>query len=41
MFYILCLINFKIAAFWATNPNNTYIHNSVAGVSHFGFWLEN
>lgn len=26
------------AAFWATNPNNTYIHNAVAGSTHFGFW---
>jgi hypothetical protein len=26
------------AAFWATNPNNTYIHNAVAGSSHFGWW---
>jgi hypothetical protein len=26
------------AAFWATNPNNTYIHNAVAGCSHFGWW---
>ena len=26
------------AAFWATNPNNTYIGNTAAGCSHFGFW---
>ncbi len=26
------------AAFWATNPNNTYLHNAVAGSTHFGFW---
>lgn len=26
------------AAFWATNPNNTYLHNAVAGGTHFGFW---
>ncbi len=26
------------AAFWATNPNNTYEHNYVAGSTHFGFW---
>lgn len=26
------------AAFWATNPNNTYIHNAVAGSTHFGWW---
>ncbi|CAF0756351.1 unnamed protein product [Brachionus calyciflorus] len=26
------------AAFWVTNPNNTYLHNSVAGSSHFGYW---
>ena len=26
------------AAFWATNPNNTYVGNTVAGCSHFGFW---
>ncbi len=27
------------AAFWATNPNNFYLHNAVAGTSHFGFWF--
>ena len=26
------------AAFWVTNPNNTYIGNAVAGGTHFGFW---
>ncbi len=26
------------AAFWATNPNNTYEHNAVAGSTHFGWW---
>lgn len=26
------------AAFWATNPNNTYLHNAVAGSTHFGWW---
>ncbi|XP_069115426.1 fibrocystin-L-like [Argopecten irradians] len=26
------------AAFWATNPNNTYEHNAVAGGTHFGWW---
>ena len=26
------------AAFWVTNPNNTYLHNSVAGGTHFGWW---
>jgi hypothetical protein len=26
------------AAFWATNPNNTYEHNVVAGSTHFGWW---
>lgn len=26
------------AAFWATNPNNTYVHNSIAGCTHFGWW---
>ena len=26
------------AAFWATNPNNHYSHNAVAGGTHFGFW---
>ncbi|KAK3107032.1 hypothetical protein FSP39_005622 [Pinctada imbricata] len=26
------------AAFWATNPNNTYMHNAVAGGTHFGWW---
>ncbi|RMZ96441.1 fibrocystin-L isoform X1 [Brachionus plicatilis] len=26
------------AAYWVTNPNNTVIHNSVAGGTHFGFW---
>ena len=26
------------AAFWVTNPNNTYMHNSVAGGTHFGWW---
>jgi hypothetical protein len=26
------------AAFWVTNANNTYMHNSVAGGTHFGFW---
>lgn len=29
---------FNLAAFWATNPNNTYEGNAVAGCSHFGFW---
>ena len=32
MFYL-----FK-AAFWATNPNNTFVGNAVAGSSHFGYW---
>ena len=27
------------AAFWATNPNNTWIHNAVAGGTHFGWWF--
>jgi hypothetical protein len=27
-----------VAAFWATNPNNTWQHNAVAGGTHFGFW---
>lgn len=27
------------AAFWITNPNNTYIGNAVAGGTHFGFWV--
>ncbi len=26
------------AAFWATNPNNTWINNAVAGSTHFGWW---
>ncbi|CAH1789358.1 unnamed protein product [Owenia fusiformis] len=26
------------AAFWATNPNNTYINNTAVGGTHFGFW---
>ncbi|ESO84871.1 hypothetical protein LOTGIDRAFT_131466, partial [Lottia gigantea] len=26
------------AAFWATNPNNTFRHNVAAGGTHFGFW---
>ncbi|CAF0978946.1 unnamed protein product, partial [Brachionus calyciflorus] len=26
------------AAYWITNPNNTYLHNSVAGGTHFGYW---
>ena len=26
------------AAFWVTNPNNTYQHNAVAGSTHFGYW---
>ncbi|XP_033758550.1 fibrocystin-L-like [Pecten maximus] len=26
------------AAFWATNPNNTYVGNHVAGGTHFGWW---
>ena len=26
------------AAFWATNPNNTYEGNAAAGGTHFGFW---
>jgi len=26
------------AAFWVTNPNNTYLHNAVAGSTHFGWW---
>lgn len=26
------------AAFWATNPNNTWQHNAVAGATHFGYW---
>ncbi|XP_067950541.1 fibrocystin-L-like [Watersipora subatra] len=26
------------AAFWATNPDNHYEHNAVAGGTHFGFW---
>ena len=26
------------AAYWITNPNNTVIHNSVAGGTHFGYW---
>ena len=26
------------AAFWATNPNNTYEHNTVAGSTHHGWW---
>lgn len=27
------------AAFWITNPDNTYINNAAAGGSHNGFWL--
>ena len=27
------------AAFWITNPNNTYVGNAVAGGTHFGFWV--
>ena len=26
------------AAYWITNPNNTVIHNAVAGGTHFGYW---
>lgn len=26
------------AAFWATNPANDYLHNAVAGGTHFGWW---
>lgn len=26
------------AAFWATNPNNSYCHNAIAGGTHFAFW---
>ncbi|XP_012942613.1 fibrocystin-L [Aplysia californica] len=26
------------AAFWATNPNNTFRHNAAAGGTHFGTW---
>jgi hypothetical protein len=26
------------AAFWATNPDNTFIHNAAVGGTHFGFW---
>ena len=26
------------AAYWITNPNNTYQHNVAAGGTHFGFW---
>lgn len=26
------------AAFWATNPDNHYEHNAVAGGTHFGWW---
>ncbi|CAH1788932.1 unnamed protein product [Owenia fusiformis] len=26
------------AAFWVTNPNNTYIGNTAAGGTHVGFW---
>ncbi|XP_064639845.1 fibrocystin-L-like [Lineus longissimus] len=26
------------AAFWATNPDNTFRHNAAAGGTHFGFW---
>ncbi len=29
---------FYLAAYWATNPNNTYEHNAVAGCTHFGWW---
>ena len=35
LFYFTNLIE---AAFWATNPNNTYIGNHVAGSTHFGYW---
>lgn len=34
----LIIIFMNLAAFWATNPNNTYEHNAVAGGTHFGFW---
>ena len=27
------------AGFWATNPNNTWQHNAVAGGTHFGYWF--
>ena len=26
------------AAFWVTNPQNTLVHNAVAGGSHYGYW---
>ncbi len=26
------------AAFWITNANNTYMHNTAAGCTHFGYW---
>lgn len=26
------------ASYWVTNPNNTYIHNTAVGGTHFGFW---